>query len=317
MSKSTELESCAVKKGRRVFNELCRNGEKVNKSKVARLAGFSKSNLFSDKNDVYKNAAWQSLAEDIGTLSNKGTKGQTRNKLDEVRLARDDNIRKYNAQVKDNTEILGLKVEWEHEKNYHKQQFDIISMANTKLKVQVRSYQNAFEQQTSKNTISSNISMLHQVVISPDEEMLRINGGDYAYGDSRIQRAAHRAAQAKLAQSLSETKVAIRLYVLLGRPGSGKTFWVDHHKPPHDRFPVYYDATNADAGERMDILDIATTNNDCVVCFVYMATSIERCIRQNALRANKVISDNVIENFNIEEPRLDELFDELIIVRKG
>lgn len=317
MSKSIELESSAVKRGRRVFNELCRNGEKTNKTKVARLAKFAKSNLFSDKSGVYKNAAWQSLAEDIETLSEKGTKGQVRNKLDEVRLARDDNIRKYNAQVKNNTEILGLKVEWEHEKNHYKQQFDIISMENSKLRVQVRSYQKAFDQQASKKTISSNISMLHQVVISPDEEMLRINGGGYAYGDSRIQRAAHRAAQAKLALSLSETKVPIRLYVLLGRPASGKSFWVVHHKPPHDRFPVYYDATNADAGERMDILDIAATNNDCVVCFVYMDTTVATCIRQNDLRPKKGISDHVIEGFNIEEPRLDELFDELIIVRKA
>jgi hypothetical protein len=186
MSTSNELKSNAVERGRNVFNELRTSGEKINKSKVASLAGFSKSNLSSDKNDVYKNAAWQSLAEDIEKVLKNGTKGEVRNKLAEVRLARDDNDRKFIAQVQDNTEILGLKVEWEHEKNYYKQQFEIISMENTKLKVQVRSFQKAFEQQASNNFISSNISMLHQVVISPDEEMLRINRGDYAYGDSRI-----------------------------------------------------------------------------------------------------------------------------------
>lgn len=104
---------------------------------------------------------------------------------------------------------------------------------------------------------------------------------------------------------------------MLGRPASGKSFWVEHHKPPHDRFPVYYDATNADAGDRMDIIDIAATNNDCVICFVYMDTSVETCIRQNDLRLNKRISDKVIEEFYIEEPRIDELFDELLIIRKS
>lgn len=312
-----------VNEGWTVFRALKAEDEKVTKSKIAKLAKFSKSMLSRDKSTgQYKNKAWSDLAKAIDIYLCEAERKPKRNRYKEVLIARDNYLKQRNEQVKENAELLALQLDWEHDKNYHKNQYQLLVTENADLKVQLRDYQRAFEQHkivsnslTDKNDGSeSSVTPIRQEVISPDAEMLRINNGAYAYDNSRIKKKSHRAAQAKLLTSVSKN-VPIRLYVMIGKPGAGKSYWIENHRPPYDRIPIYYDATNSEAGDRMDILDIAKASSDCIVCLVYIDTPIERCIKRNVLRPNRGITDEMISSFKIEPPEWDEGFNELIIVR--
>jgi len=120
--------------------------------------------------------------------------------------------------------------------------------------------------------------------ISPDS--YRMINGKYTSGDKKIDNHAWASALDQLNNALTR-KLAMRLYVLVGLPCSGKTTWANDPDSyiENDRHPIIFDATNIKVIDRIHLVHpIKSAYPNLPIVCVYFDTDMEVIRRCNAER---------------------------------
>lgn len=117
-------------------------------------------------------------------------------------------------------------------------------------------------------------------VISPDNYLLN-DKGEYEFTEERAGKAWAKA-WTELDRALARRGVN-ELVVLIGIPGSGKTWYLGHSGAAEDHTTVYFDATNCRRPTRLALANIARRNR-CRACAVVLDTPIGTCLHRNAKR---------------------------------
>lgn len=298
---------------RKAFEDMKKDGMPFSKAAVAEAASVSKSLLSPDKEGNYKTESWGELAHDIAVFCARVGKASTynRSKLEESRQARDAAIRKYEVQVGQNALLAIQAVEARSEVSAYKKSFEDAVKRGDHLDAQLKRLagQIGHAEQPSNGIV---VPFPQKIIISPEEELLSITGGEYIWNELDV-RKAHTYAKEKLRDALSRP-VEKKLYLTIGLPASGKSHWIGNHTQHFGKFAIYYDATNASRADRWELMELANGKSDTNTCFVFFEVPTEVCVERNR-RRKKNISDQTIANFSIDVPSLDERFDELIIVR--
>ena len=311
-------ESNKVTKARKAFESLKSQGLQVTRAAVARLSGGSRSLLSIDRRTgKYKSKEWECLACDISvyeaTQKPENILEKYRNKYDDLRSARDAMEHKYHAQLQQNAELIGTVVEAKAEIADLRSAYDQIVYESEQAKRRTQSLSN----HSAPAATASNVKVVpisKPYFISTDNHLLKVTGGEYKW-DSLSLIKAHTFARKEL-ECVLQRPVQKRLFITIGRPASGKSDWIEYHKRPLDRLNIYFDATNATRADRWEIVQLAKAASNILVCFVYFDTGVSDCVRNNQNRPNKGISDNIIMNYTVELPEVDEEFDELLVVRE-
>lgn len=301
---------------RQAFDSLKSQGYSISKASVAKLANISRTLLTPRPDGSYKSNHWKTLANDIAAYQSSHKPLKTidrfRSKMQELRKARDESERKYHSQVKQTVDLHTEIVIIRNESADYKAAYDNLIVENEKLQKQLRSVSVLYDKPAEAKI--GHVISISSVTISPDEELIRLKGGKYEW-DKLAARQAHTSARQNLAKVLGRA-IKKRLFILIGRPGSGKTTWCNSFKPPHDgRLSIYYDATNPTIADRWEIQHIAKNANDTTICYVYFDIDINKCINNSNKRKDRSIPEHVVSNMSVEPPELSEGFDELIIIR--
>lgn len=171
-------------------------------------------------------------------------------------------------------------------------------------------------------TLSATASFSQPIIVSPDKHCYR--DGKYLWSDSNVRESAWHTAKNELIQALKRP-LAVRVYVLIGAPASGKTTWSNHSNNYFpDMHSITIDATNLTYTSRLEwMLQINKfkESREIRVCAVVFLTPVFVLQRRNALRdSERQLSDQVLaeKSASMEFPDLNkEEFDELIVVRHG
>gem|GEM_PF-6088844 len=245
---------------------------------------------------------------DITTYLETKNTNQT-SEIDTLRADLAEMERKYKAQVQQNSDLAIVEVAVMSQFSDYKKSYDTIAAQKDDLERQLRELPLIFP------SSPDNVAVIQtKVRICPDDEAFRITGGEYNF-DPLVLRQAHVFSKQKLERVLLRP-VPKRLYIPIGRPASGKTTWIEQHKPPGDRLSIYYDATNATSADRWELLNLSRLSANTIVSYVYFEIDIDSCIRNNASRMGKAITADYIRHFTVELPEIDEGYDELIVIRR-
>lgn len=156
-------------------------------------------------------------------------------------------------------------------------------------------------------------------VVSPDKHLLDDN--KYIWSKARANNAW---AKAHLEfEELLKTTTPVKVYLMCGAQCSGKTTWIRNHKPTEPGAHIYFDAVLKLSSERaVFISKIGDICPDAKVVCVRVMASLETCLSRQRSRASndpqaKLVPPNIIQaNFeSFEEVEMDELFDQIVIVR--
>lgn len=179
--------------------------------------------------------------------------------------------------------------------------------------------------QVKTNSVHSNvINFTEPKIVSPDDFLVD-KDGTYDYSNQTKVDNAWRSSRHKLKESILNTRIPMRIYILVGVQCSGKTEWRNNRNNYFsDRQPIVIDATNLTAVKRYEfIMEImkakSESKKDIKVCAVYFDVPLLLLIQRNKERpASKRLSDQMItENYNrLESPSTSENFNEIIIVRQ-
>lgn len=173
-------------------------------------------------------------------------------------------------------------------------------------------------------TPSNVINFNDPKIVSPDDYLVD-KDDNYDYSNQTKIDNAWRSARHKLKESILNTRIPMRIYMLIGVQNSGKTEWRDNRNNFFsDRQPIVIDATNLTVSKRYEFfIEIIRTQSeskkDIKVCAVFFDVPLLQLIQRNKERpATKRLPDQLItDNYNrIESPTTSELFDEIIIVRQ-
>lgn len=159
------------------------------------------------------------------------------------------------------------------------------------------------------------------VVISPDRH-LYVNG-KYSYHDKNVVNAAWRISKDELKKALAQQRQT-RIYMLVGPPCSGKSYWVKNPDLYPGAFrPIIIDACNLTQAERHKWFRIIEQcNSDYKICVVYFDTTLSVLFSRNNQRSpDKQMPDAEIENKFKSLEMIDlfeeEFIDEIKVVRHG
>lgn len=163
------------------------------------------------------------------------------------------------------------------------------------------------------------VNFTEPVVISPDRH-LYVNG-KYSYHDKNVVDAAWRISKEELKKALSQQQQT-RIYMLVGPPCSGKSYWV---KKP-DLYPGAFrstiiDACNLTQAERHKWFRvIEQCKSDYKICAVFFDTPLSTLFSRNNQRPpDKQLSDGEIENkfksLEVMDLFEEEFIDEIKVVR--
>ncbi|ELA6982067.1 hypothetical protein RGG47_000288 [Vibrio parahaemolyticus] len=307
-----DIKSPKVIAGYEVVKALLLKGEKITENKVADIAKFSGANL-----STAKNVEWQWLKKQIILLS-EGIDPKIEAKLAQFKERAELWEKKFKAERQDNVDRICRTVEYQTRFNQVNKklkdnitQYDQLSNQYNKLK---KTYADLEDRIRTAQNEAPVVASFGRTVISPDTEMLKVTSGVYQW-DKDTLNAAHSEANDRLEYELRNT-IPTRLYITVGRPGSGKSLWVEQHKNLDTRRPIYFDATNANSFVRRELFRRSKKEHpDCICCLVYFLADIDTCVERNAQRPERGITENYVRQFEIEVPSLSEGFDEMIIVR--
>ena len=157
-------------------------------------------------------------------------------------------------------------------------------------------------------------------IVSPDEFLWK--NGQYCFNDERLRRDAWERAKEKLKQTL-QRPLPMRVYVLVGPPCSGKSFWAESNANKYnDMHSVVIDATNLKYIKRLEWLSLInkfrSTERTKLCVVVFLTSELILQSRNNKRNSSKKIDDTLLLQLadTLEFPDLqDEDFDELIVVR--
>jgi len=178
---------------------------------------------------------------------------------------------------------------------------------------------------TNNNATPSNVINFNDPkIVSPDDYLVD-KDDNYDYSNQTKIDNAWRSARHKLKESILNTRIPMRIYMLIGVQNSGKTEWRDNRNNFFsDRQPIVIDATNLTIAKRYEFfIEIMKTHSeskkDIKICAVFFDVPLLQLIQRNKERpATKRLPVQLItDNYNrIESPTISELFDEIIIVRQ-
>lgn len=178
---------------------------------------------------------------------------------------------------------------------------------------------------TNNNATPSNVINFNEPkIISPDDYLVD-KDDNYDYSNQTKIDNAWRSARHKLKESILNTRIPMRIYMLIGVQNSGKTEWRENRNNFFsDRQPIVIDATNLTVAKRYEFfIEIMKTHSeskkDIKICAVFFDVPLLQLIQRNKERpASKRLPDqSITDNYNrIESPTTSELFDEIIIVRQ-
>lgn len=178
---------------------------------------------------------------------------------------------------------------------------------------------------TNNNATPSNVINFNDPkIVSPDDYLVD-KDDNYDYSNQTKIDNAWRSARHKLKESIFNTRIPMRIYMLIGVQNSGKTEWRENRNNFFsDRQPIVIDATNLTIAKRYEFfIEIMKTHSeskkDIKICAVFFDVPLLQLIQRNKERpASKRLPDQLItDNYNrIESPTTSELFDEIIIVRQ-
>lgn len=178
---------------------------------------------------------------------------------------------------------------------------------------------------TNNNANRSNvINFSEPIIVSPDDYLVdKDNNYDYS-NQTRIDNA-WRSAKHKLKESILNTRISMRIYMLIGVQNSGKTEWRENRNNFFlDRQPIVIDTTNLTVAKRseffLEIMKVQSeSKKDIKVCAVFFDVPLLQLIQRNKERpaTKRLPAQLITDNYNrIESPTTSELFDEIIIVRQ-
>lgn len=156
-------------------------------------------------------------------------------------------------------------------------------------------------------------------VISPDEQLYN-PGGIYEFDNKALRDVAWRSAKEAL-KNLLKRHLPIRIYLLTGMPGAGKTTWVGSGNYYPDRHPVVIDGSNLSLHSRLKWLSVILPEKmkltaDIKVCAVVFDTPYDVLVQRN-FKHRKIDEGKLKELYETKDEVsvLDEQFDEIMIVR--
>jgi hypothetical protein len=118
-----------------------------------------------------------------------------------------------------------------------------------------------------------------------------------------------------LASALAHAQPGIRLYVLIGAQGSGKSSWAEGLVEA-DSHAVIFDAILVKRSERAPILAAARERGVRTVA-VWFRTPLETCLARNAVRPpDQIANESALRSVfaALEPPSLDEGFVEVCVI---
>jgi len=226
---------------------------------------------------------------------------------------------------------IKLKEQYESERDEAHKQCLILSRDLTHYKKLIEDKNNQLKRadervldatyESSQNASHLSIAYTEVKVICPDD-ILKIDG-QYDFQNKALRDTAWQKCRENFKSLINRPPLPIRVYLLIGPPCSGKTYWRKQTSNfKHDRLPVVIDATNATTIERsrwFSLIFSSNNRNNIVTCAVYFITPMTLLNERNGSRPiDKRLSEaDLFEMYNkVEEVDITgELFDEIQIIR--
>lgn len=281
--------------------------------KVCDKANVSNSYLHTSRlKDKNTNKRYHSVKDDIVSFREGFANNSTQSELslaiaakDEMKGERDKAHVDYRASRK---EISGLKNQ--------------LKVANDKLQAQnYLAVDIAHSNLQAKNSQKNQLSITSEPkVVSPDTHLYK--NGQYSFTDKNLRDAAWRTARHDF-EGLLKRNLPTRVYILVGAPCSGKTFWSKQSNYYQDMHIVAIDATNLTKSDRAAWFSLIYKHKhqvDIKVCAVFFDTPYVVLMERNNKRPpdKRLTDEELQEKFNKLEPvDVFEDFDEIMVVRYG
>ena len=153
-------------------------------------------------------------------------------------------------------------------------------------------------------------------VISPDKGLM--HNGRYQFADEKRRKKAWTDARRDF-NKLLRRKILQRVYLLMGLPCAGKSYWASQKLVAQDRHAIIIDATNLTAGERALWASQARKANNVKICVVRFFVDFTTIKSRNAKRTDKKIDIEILEakleGIQEVDPEFEDV-DEMIFVRE-
>lgn len=156
-------------------------------------------------------------------------------------------------------------------------------------------------------------------IVSPDTHLYK--DGQYSFYDINTREAAWRSVRHEF-EKLLKRPIPTRVYMLVGAPCSGKTFWCNESHYYKDKHPVVIDATNLTKSDRSSWFNLIYKYkylHDIKICAVFFNTPYVVLMERNNMRPpdKRLADDELMNKFKRLEPVdvVNEEFDEIIVVR--
>jgi predicted kinase len=274
-------------------------------------------------NDVYLHTS-KLKSDDINAKYHSVTKAinEFRKKFSETNLESE-----YSLILKSKNE-MGLERDKAH-KQYRDALEQVIALKslvknqNDKLKAHNLLAVNIAHSNLEQRLISKNqpIVFTEAKIVSPDSHLFK--NGQYSYHDKNVRDSAWRTARHEI-EGLLKRPLPMRVYMMIGAPCSGKTYWSGQSNYYNDRHPVIIDATNLTKSDRSfwfnTIYECQQTNNKFKLCAVFFDTPLNILIERNNKRPpdKRLPDDDIREKFQRLEPvDVFEGFNEILVVKHG
>lgn len=150
-------------------------------------------------------------------------------------------------------------------------------------------------------------------VINPDD-FLETEEGRVFTPERNAQ--AWASAYASLEAALSHGRSDVRLFVVMGVQGAGKSTWIERHRGTLGENAVVFDAAVPAARHRDKLLAIAKRYNVAAIA-VWVQSSLEDALRRNRLRTpDEQVPEEAIRSVYslLEAPSVEEGFSEVRFV---
>jgi len=279
--------------------------------KVCYKANVSDSYMYEDKfKDIEINKKYQSVKNEIKSFKKDFKKSTVQSELGLVIASKESmetERNKAHLQYRDSLkQNVGLKAS--------------LKIANDKLQAHnqlaVNISHSNLQSQSNQNKQYSIKS--DPKVVSPDAYLYK--NGKYSYGDKNVREAAWLTARHQFVELLKRN-LSTRVYILVGAPCAGKTYWSKQLNYYNDMHTLVVDATNLTKSDRSSWFSLIykyKNQVDIKACAVYFDTPHTVLMERNNQRPpDKRLTNEELQGkfIRLEPVDVFEDFDEIIVVR--